>query len=224
MHDLYFQMGLRDKGISLVKKYHYSHRPPSNIQFVGTFHEKGGLLGDTGRAVATIFFSIPPTRWKEPVWELSRLVRRDDCQIPLTRLVSLACRHLKKQKRIDLIISYADATMGHHGGIYQACSWNYAGQRKPRNDGLMIAGRFFPGRTCVSLYGTRSVSKLRKLKPRWIIEPHYDKGKHLYWRALVKTGEAKAARLGLAKLPYPKPDIPYDHIITETNKPKDIHR
>lgn len=210
--NLYFQMGLKDKGIALVRQYHYSHRPPANIQFVGTLHEKGGLLGDTGRAVAAIFFSIPPTRWKEPVLELSRLVRRDDCQIPLTRLVSLACRYLKKTRRVDLIISYADATMGHHGGIYQACSWNYSGQRDSQNDGVIIAGRFIPGRTCGSLYGTRSVSKLRKLKPRWTIEPHYDRGKHLYWRALQKTGKAKADRLGLLCLPYPKPNIPFDDV------------
>lgn len=205
--DVHFQLGRMDEAVALIKKYHYSHRPPSAVELVGTFHAGGGLFGDMGPAIAAVFFSQPTAKWSERVLELSRLVRHDDCRLPLTRLISLACKYLKKRSAIDLLISYADATAGHHGGVYQACSWNYAGQRDARNDGLMIHGQFIPGRTCNALYGTRSASKLRELNPNWAIEPHYDKGKHLYWRALAKTGEAKAGQLGLERLPYPKPDI-----------------
>lgn len=202
--DLHFRTGQMDEAVALVKMFHYSHRAPANIQLVGTFHAPGGLFGDFGPAVAAVFFSIPPTRWSEDVLELSRLVRHDDCRVPLTRLISMACRYLRADG-IDLLVSFADASAGHHGGIYQACSWAYDGQRSRRMDGLMINGQFIPGRTCNSIYGTRSPDKLRHAKPGWKIEPHYDIGKHLYWRALSRSGEAKAARLGLKRMPYPKP-------------------
>jgi len=204
-HDLHFKTGQVDEGIALVKKFHYSHRAPANVQLVGTFHTSGGLFGDFGPALAAVFFSIPPTRWAEDVVELSRLVRHDDCRIPLSRLISLACKQVKKEG-IDLLVSFADAAEGHHGGIYQACSWNYHGQRDARMDGLIINGQFIPGRTCNAVYGTRSPNRLREEKPEWEIEPHYDVGKHLYWRALSRVGKAKAMRLNLQSMEYPKPD------------------
>ena len=204
-NDLFFRTGQVEEAVALVKEYHYSHRAPVNVQFVGTFHTAGGLFGDFGPAVAAIFFSIPPTRWSEDVLELSRLVRAESCRVPLTRLISLACKKLKSGG-IDLLVSFADAGAGHHGGIYQACAWNYDGQRDHRMDGLMINGQFVPGRTCNSVFGTRSPNKLRYAKPEWNIQPHYDVGKHLYWRALSRSGKAKAERLGMRIAKYPKPD------------------
>jgi hypothetical protein len=203
--ELYFCMGQKEEAVSLVKTFHYSQRSPSNIQFVGTFHTKGGLFGDFGPAVAAIFFSIPPTRWSEEVLELSRLVRTETCRVPLTRLVSLACSRLRADG-FDLLVSFADSSAGHHGGIYQACSWNYDGQRERQMDGLLVNGQFVPGRTCNGIYGTRSPDRLRQANPDLKVEPHYDAGKHLYWRALARSGEAKAVRLGLKRLAYPKPD------------------
>ena len=37
-------------------------------------------------------------------------------------------------------------------------------------------------------------------------EPHFDTGKHVYWRALTKTGRRQAEALGLRSCAYPKPD------------------
>jgi hypothetical protein len=199
---LHFRSGCVDEACDLVKRHHYSRRIPSNVQFVGTLHEGGGLFGDYGKAVAAVFFCIPPTRWSESVLELSRLVRAHD-RVPLTMLVGRACDRLKVAGH-DLLVSFADKTQGHHGGIYQAASWNYAGARDKRMDGLLIDGVFMPGRSCNSTYGTRSPDKVRQITGR-DVQPHYDEGKHLYWRALGGRGKAKAARLGLQSLPYPKP-------------------
>ena len=199
-NDLQFRVGELRPAVALVREFHYSHRSPSNIQFVGTFHQP------CGQVVAAVFFSIPPTRWRERVFELSRLVRHEDHRPSLSQLISLAVRAIQRDRLIDLLVSYADAAAGHHGGIYQACSWHYTGQRSPSMDGLVINGQFVPGRSCNSTYGTRSPTKLRLLHPDWTIEPHYDIGKHLYWRSLSKTGLQKADRLKLRRLPYPKPD------------------
>lgn len=201
---LHFRTGCIDEAVDLVKRHHYSRRSPSNIQFIGTLHDEGGLFGDYGKAVAAVFFCIPPTRWSEDVLELSRLVRADQ-RVPLSQLIALACRRLKVMGA-DLLVSFADKTQGHHGGIYQAASWNYAGARDRSCDGVMLNGVFVPGRSCNSQWGTRSPQKLAILLKQ-DVQPHYDEGKHLYWRALGPRGEAKARRLGLESLPYPKPQV-----------------
>ena len=203
-NQLHFRSGNTSEAVGLVMRYHYSGRAPVNVQFVGTFHLDGGLFGDFGEAIAAIFFSVPPSRWSEDVWELSRLVRIEACRVPLTRLISLACKQCVKAGQ-DLLVSFADAAEGHHGGVYQAAGWKYDGQRDSRLDGLIINGAFVPGRTCNSIYGTQSPDKLRAKHPEWSIEAHYDVGKHLYWRALNRNGEAKAKRLELRSASYPKP-------------------
>jgi hypothetical protein len=202
--DLHFRTGQMDEAVALVKTFHYSHRAPGSVAIVGTFHTAGGLFGDFGPAVAAVFFSSPPTRWSEDVLELSRLVRAESCRVPLTRLISLACKRLKADG-VDLLVSFADASHGHHGGIYQARAWNYDGQRDRACDGCMVNGVFVPGRTCNARWGTRSPDKLRELLKQ-DVQPHWDIGKHLYWRALSRSGEAKAARLELKRMAYPKPD------------------
>jgi hypothetical protein len=202
---IHFRIGEIDEAVELVKAHHYSRRPPANVQAVGTWHERGGLFGDRGRIIAACFFSIPPTRWREPVWELSRLVRLPDAQCPpLTGLIAATVRWIAKAKACNLLVSFADKTHGHHGGIYQAASWKYAGARSARMDGVVIAGRFHAGRSCNSAWGTQSPTKLTQLLG-CVVEPHFDSGKHLYWKALTREGERKAARLGLADCPYPKP-------------------
>ena len=199
---LHFRTGCMDEAADLVMRCHYSRRLPSNIQFVGSLHEAGGLFGDYGKAVAAVFFSIPPTRWSEPVLELSRLVQ-DGSRPPLSLLIGNACRELRKQGA-DLLVSFADRTHGHHGGVYQSASWQYDGCRDRMMDGLMIDGAFWPGRSCNSKFGTRSPSKVSAIIGREAL-PHFDEGKHLYWKALGSKGKAKAKTLGLKSMPYPKP-------------------
>lgn len=201
---LFFYPEERDEANVLVKRFHYSHRIPSNIQFVGTLWTGGGMFGTKGDCVAACFFSIPPTRWSRPVWELSRLVRRDDANVPLSFLIGLTVRFVRRKKMTDLIVSFADRTHGHHGGIYQACGWKYSGVRDCACDGVTIDGSFYPGRTCNSSFGTRSPDKLRCLMPSKTIEPHYDEGKHLYWLPLNKQGTAWADELDLKSIQYPK--------------------
>ena len=198
---MHYHDGKLGEAEDLIKKFHYSKRMPSNIQACITLHESGGLFGDYGPAVAACIFSIPPTRWSEDVWELSRLVRNNECDVPLTSLISKARGFLKG--KIDLLVSFADYTQKHHGGIYQAASWNYSGKRERRMDGILKDGIFIPGRSCNSLWGTRSPEKLRERFDD--IEPHYDEGKFIYWVAQNKAGQQKAKRLGLECLPYPKP-------------------
>ena len=182
---------------NLVLRYHYSKRLPGSPVCVCTQYRNHV-------AVAAVFFSSPPTRWSEPVIELSRLVRKEDVEPKpiLTKLISEGVKECKRLK-FDLIVSFADATQGHHGGIYQACSWNYHEQRKSANDGWVIDGEFIPRRTCYAKWGT-SGDKLKEILHDRDVVKHFDSGKHLYWKALNKKGRDKAKRLDLRSSPYCK--------------------
>ena len=203
--NFHFAIGMTAQAVELVERHHYSGRAPSNIQAVATLHENGGLFGDFGPAVAACIFTIPGTRWSAEVWELARLVRRPDTHPALSSLIGKAVQWIKRTGKIDLLVSFADWTQRHHGGIYQASGWQYAGQRDRRMDGLTVNGVFVPGRSCNSRWGTRSPSRLAE-KIDADIQPHFDEGKHLYWKPLFRSGHKKAAILGLESLPYPKPN------------------
>jgi hypothetical protein len=190
---LHFRTGRIDEAQAMVLKHHYSKRVPESVHMVGSLHLDGGLFGGDGPMVAAAFFSSPPTRWSEPVLELTRLVRADE-RVPLSMLIARCVAELKRQGA-DLLVSFADRTQGHEGIVYRACNWNYAGLRGESNDGVVINGAFYPGRSCNALFGTRSPKKLAEMFPHKTIEAHYDMGKHLYWLALGNRGKQKAKRL-----------------------------
>ena len=187
----------------LVRDFHYSRRMPSNIQHCYAVRGVGGLFGDYGEVHAVAMFCIPPTRWAEDVLELSRLVRAPSFAGGLSKLLSFSAKRLRANGHA-LLVSFADRTQKHFGGVYQAASWNYGGCRSPNMDGLIIDGIFWPGRSCNSTFGTRSPDRLKELKPSADIIPHYDEGKHIYWKPLTVAGKTRAKRLGLKRLPYPK--------------------
>lgn len=205
---LHFHTAQQDDVFALIKRFHYSHRVPPEryIQLIGSLHLNGGLFGNLGPCVAGAVFMVPATRWNEPVLELCRLVRHNDYRVPLTFLIRM-CLGVLKRNGSDLIVSFADLSQAHHGGIYQAAGWHYHGRRDRAMDGLLINGTFIPGRTCNNLYGTRSPEKVQSIISNQNVEPHYDEGKHLYWTALGRKGYAKAERLSLANNLYPKPSV-----------------
>ena len=192
---LHFRTGRTQEANSLIMGYHYSKRIPSATELVGSLHLDGGLFGGDGPMVAAAYFGFPPTRWKEPVLELTRLVRAND-RVPLTMLISMCCIELKK-RGFDLLVSFADKTQKHEGFVYRAANWHYAGCRERSMDGVLINEIFYPGRMCNNLFGTRSPALLAKKFPHKNVGPHYDEGKHLYWKSLGKKGTGKAERLGL---------------------------
>lgn len=200
---LFMHTGETAEAKQLVERFHYTGRWVGGVRLCCTWHEAGGLFGDSGPAIAACVFTTPPPAWREPVWELARLVRTELSECSLSGLIAAAMQFIQKTQQQDLVISYADWTQGHHGGIYQAASWNYAGKRARSRDGMVVSGTFVPNWTVTDRFGTKSLGKLRD--QGLDVEPHFDEGKHLYWRALSRSGYRKARRLGLEALPYPKP-------------------
>ena len=222
----YFHTGERQTARELVLKYHYSGRCHENPILVGSLHfGGGGLYGDKGELVATCIFSQSNNNtWslkKVNLIELVRLCRKEEVQVPLSWLVSRTVKEVKRLRRFDIAISYADATQDHHGGIYQACSWNFHTYRQPKEDGLIIDGKFVPKRSVSTRYGTYRRDKLGEMFDEVKQETlygtevkniewgsHVDKGKYMYWIPLNKTGKKIAKRvLNFESNEYPKPKL-----------------
>jgi hypothetical protein len=119
---------------------------------------------------------------------------------PVSRIASQAIKFLKRQSSgLKLIVSYADPSQGHHGGIYQAGNWIYKGKSAPQR-ALLINGRPMHKRSADAKYGTASPEKIKTatgLRAEWApVE-----WKHVYLMPL--DSKMRDLVLPLSK-PYPK--------------------
>jgi len=197
-------MGLSKDAQSLCAKNHYSHRNIPSCIYVGKLYEKidANVIGEI---VAAVFFKAPSSRWPKGTLELGRLVRAEDKTLPLTKLISLTVKQIKREKRYGLLVSYADSKQDHHGGVYQASSWEYHGERQDGAvEGYMIDGIYVPHRSAYVKWKTNNTKMLSKILKR-PVEKVYSKAKHLYWKSLNKDGDELAKKLNLRSKPYPKP-------------------
>ena len=111
----------------------------------------------------------------------------------VSRIIALTLKLLKKtQSGIRLVVSFADPEQGHHGGIYQASGWIFAG-RTQASDEYIYKGKRWQGRSFRHNYkGMEKHPDVQKIK---------GSSKHRYLMPLDK--EMKARILPLSK-PYPK--------------------
>jgi hypothetical protein len=190
----------------LVRDYHYSKRMAGLVRHAFAWREVGGLFGETGEPVAGVIYSQPVNRnFPEHAAELSRLIRHNDFDGKLSELVAWSLRWLRGNTTAPFVLSYADTTQGHHGGIYQACGFVYIGATAPGHIGYNCEdGTFVHGRNCNSRFGTRSVEAIAKIKPDWV--PVYGEPKHLYIFPLRQKWATIARKHGWQAKPFPKPD------------------
>jgi hypothetical protein len=115
----------------------------------------------------------------------------------VTRAVRVAILFLRKNSPgLRLIVSYADPSQGHHGGIYQAGNWVYTGKTTGTHMLRMPGGALMHKRSAMAKYGT---CDSRKLGAKY----EYPEQKHRYLMPL--DADMRARVLPLAK-PYPKRD------------------
>lgn len=120
---------------------------------------------------------------------------------PVSKIIVLAIKFLcKANPGLRLIVSYADADAGHHGGIYQATNWIYEGLF-----GLGMVGAYVVDgikihpKTMFDRLGTHARDAVREKYPG--MELFYTKGKHKYLMPL--DAKTKHSLMILSK-PYPK--------------------
>ena len=121
---------------------------------------------------------------------------------PVSKILSLSIKFLKKSNpKLKLIISFADTNEGHHGGIYQATNWIYAGMTAPTTKYVDKTGREWHSRQVSEKGYNIQQGNIRKtIKPSECkkIKQH---GKHRY---LMPLDEMIRKQIQSLAKPYPK--------------------
>lgn len=196
-----------------IKAWHYSHTLNTIVPYSFALREAGGgMFGDRGAIVAVVCFAFPVNRnAKAGSLELVRLARHPDGHpdLRLSYLVSEGLKWLRLNTDYKIVISYADWTHGHHGGIYQATNFYFVAVSKGGVQGFADEeGQLVHKRTAYDKFGTSSVRELKFGRGMKTIK---SKQKFLYAFPLVKGEKARLAMLreyGYEPLRYPKPDWP----------------
>lgn len=107
-------------------KKHYAKRIPSVSYCFGLYSDKlEGVCSFGKPASPTLCESICGVEYKDLVYELNRLVVNDG--LPKNTLSYFVSQTLKLLPEL-IIVSFADASQGHNGYIYQATNWIYTGK------------------------------------------------------------------------------------------------
>lgn len=136
----------RSIATEIIVENHYTHRFPSGWV---RCYEYGGVV---------VVFSIPANKNLEPfifdtpvqLRELARLWAADGHKpFALTQALSAIIKQFRRDEpQVKALVSFADPNQDHHGGIYQAASWNYTGQSSESRaymlpDGTPVSRRAF---------------------------------------------------------------------------------
>jgi len=177
------------------KRWHYSRSVPSwKKSRIGVW-ERGEFIG------CLIFTNpMPPTvkRFQcknTQITELARVALRSH-RSPVSRMIAIARKMLiRANPGLLVMVSYADSSQGHHGGIYQASGFDYFGAGKGTREFLMN-GKWHHARSI-----GQDIKSGKLPKNAWKL-PHRESGvKHCYARLL---GSARGYIIPMKPQPFPK--------------------
>lgn len=185
-----------------VENWHYSKSlPVPPLVKVGAWEE--------GRFIGVVIFSRgannnllkPFGLLQTEGCELTR-VALSDHKTPVSRIIKLALMFLKKNSAdLKLVVSFADPSEGHHGGVYQAGNWIYTGKQPPTTEYIAPDGKQWHGRM-VSKDGKIKVQgKYRKCWRTDQCIPVIKQGKHRY---LMPLNSVMAEKVSCLAKSYPK--------------------
>lgn len=183
------------------EKWHYSKCVPVfKCVRVGVW-ENGSFIGVVlfGQG-ATPEIGSPYGLKQTEICELTRVALTKHIT-PVSRIISIAFKFLKRTSPgLRLIVSFADAGHGHHGGIYQAGGWLYAGGTETH--GYRVHGVIVHPKTLHSKYGKggQSIPWLRSnVDPK--AERVVSGFKHRY---LMPLDDDMRRQIDPLRKPYPK--------------------
>lgn len=179
--------------------WHYSRKiPSSKLVKIGAW-EDGKFIGVVIYSYgANNHIGSPYGLVQQQCVELTRIALKAH-QSPVSRILAISLRMLKKEfPGLRLIVSYADAEQGHHGGIYQANGWIYTG-KATGDDMYMVNGVKTHPKTVFDRYGTRSIPALRAKGIN--VETIKSSGKGKY---LMPLDDEMRQKLQALSKPYPK--------------------
>lgn len=191
-------------GKEFVKEHHYSHGIHNGPMCYGMLDGENlvGVLAFATPCSENVCASVFGVDMKRSVTELHRLVLLDE--VPKNGeswFISKVLRQFKKDRPdYNAILSFADATQGHVGTIYQATNAIYAGMSGKATFFLDETGRLRHPRQ-----NGHNITKEEADARGW--KPVKREGKHRYLYLLPNDKWHKKElnrRLLLPALPYPK--------------------
>ena len=185
-----------------VEHWHYSRTMPTPpIVRIGAWEQSefiGCVLFSRG---ATQDLGTPYGLQMTQVCELTRVALADHANT-VSKIGSLAIALLKtRNPDLRLIVSFADPNNGHHGGIYQAMNWTYAGQTSASYKYQDSSGRVWHGRQVSSTGVKRQYGELRYVPRIEDCTRIPEIGKHRY---LYPLDRAMRKQIEPLRKPYPK--------------------
>jgi hypothetical protein len=185
-----------------VEHWHYSKRMPTGkAAHVGVW--EGGVF------IGVVLFSwganhnigAPYGLAQTQVAELVRVALTSH-QWPVSRIVAIAVKFVQEHSPgVRMLVSYADANEGHHGGIYQAMNWVYVGKSNSRPKYISPQGKVLHGRE-VSVTGINPAFGLRRQTTKIAdCKKVRQDGKHKY---LMPLDDEMRRQIEPLRKPYPK--------------------
>lgn len=177
------------------EKWHYSKTfPNGKLVKIGVW-EDGEFIGAIvyGHG-ASAKLGSPYGLTQQECCELVRVALRKH-RAQVSRILAISFKMLRKSfPGVRLIVSFADATVGHHGGIYQASNWIFAGETSPSVRWRDPSGK---------LWHSRRVSKTKQVGKRQIDERWTSESQSGKYRYLMPLDEEMRRQIEHLSKPYP---------------------
>lgn len=181
------------------ENWHYSRcMPAGKLVKVGVW-EAGKFIGVVlfGRG-ATPNLCKPYGLGQDECVELVRIALTKHAAA-VSRIASIAIKFLvRANPGLRLIVSFADQSQGHHGGIYQAGNWVYSGQGAASRF-FRVFGKLTHPRTVIEQGGENSLAGAKRMDRMATAE--IVPGKHRY---LMPLDADMRQRIAPLSKPYPK--------------------
>jgi len=203
-HDLRIDWATHEAAKYACVNWHYSGTVPAGKTVKLGAWERGVFIG-------SVIFSRGSNKslglqfglGADECAELARVALRHH-ESSVSRVLSVCIRFLKSQSpRLRMIVSFADTNQGHHGGIYQAGNWIYAGYgtQDKRSRPYIRAGLVAHWRTVAGELSSRRLPSTVEAARSIGWKPQDQSPKHRYLMPL--DAEMRERIMPLAK-PYPK--------------------
>lgn len=204
--DAGFPLGLRPKDFVLAQEpYNKEHK---------TFIQRYEWLGNLGQSVGKIFTARyngklggvviigPPNAYSFDK-KMEALIQRGACASWTPKnlgsmLVMFGCRWMVNNTEKRIFVAYSDPEAGEIGTIYQACNFDYLGQKWGADKMYFYEGKWKSLRTFTNTWGVRKWAKELNIKwlPEWTIEANGRQNLKTIPREITKKlreyGKAKA--------------------------------
>jgi len=184
-----------------LRNKHYAHRIPSITYSFGLYDESNILIG-------VCCYGSPPSPslcmgicgggYKEIVLELNRLCIDGNGKNLASFFVSRTFGMLPKPQ---IVVSYSDTSMGHHGYIYQALNFIYTGLSEERPEWKMV-GSNMHSKTVCEQYSLEE----RKSNDKFALVDRPVKHRYVYFLGNKKQVKEMRGALNYKVFPYPKGD------------------